>query len=310
MRNTRPPNDPPPRHDCTRNCTNDTGSRKVSDRAMSLLAALAAYSALASGGCTGTIADPSEDCARCGRPGQPGDTSNGVPGGTGGSDDPADPPPESGTNIDPGLGNPRGIEGIGWSTRVPRLSHVHWENTVRDLLRLPEPPGVAATFSVDPDDARFDNFGARIVSSNLWSDYQRGAESVAAEVARDPAKLARLQPAGAEDDSSAFVRELGRRAFRRPLTADEIATYVALFERGPELMAASDAYAAGAELVISALLQSVHFLYRVESSTEAVDRTIRLRPYEIATRLSYALWNTMPSDELLDAAEAGELATA
>jgi hypothetical protein len=106
------------------------------------------------------------------------------------------------------------------------------------------------------------------------------------------------------------VRALGRRAFRRPLTTDEIATYVALFERGPELVAASDAYAAGAELVISALLQSVHFLYRVESSTEAVDRTIWLRPYEIATRLSYALWNTMPSDALLDAAEAGELTTA
>src|SRR5690606_9828143 len=55
-------------------------------------------------------------------------------------------------------------------------------------------------------------------------------------------------------------------------------------------------------------LQSPHFLYRVETSTVASGERIWLNGYEVATRLSYALWNTMPSDELLRGAAAGELA--
>jgi len=286
-----------------------------------VLGGLVAACALAALGCTGSILGGADDdsCRHCGPDGTGADGNpigsgpgNGPGGsnGTGGSGSPTDPTrPGPGTNIDPMTQNPAGIEGIGWVTRVPRLSHAQWENSVRDLLRLPAKPGLAETFSVDPDGTRFDNFGARIVSSNLWTDYQRAAETIAADVARDPQKLARIRPAGAQNDAAAFVRELGRRAFRRPLTDAEVTPLVALFEQGPELIGTADAYAAGAELVIQALLQSVHFLYRVESSTDAVDRKIWLGPYEVATRLSYALWNTMPSDELLTAAAAGELMT-
>lgn len=199
------------------------------------------------------------------------------------------------------------VEGLAWSTRLPRLSHEQWENSVRDLLRLPERPGLAATFSNDPSDSRFDNFGERIVSANLWADYQRAAETVAANVAKDAQKLARIRPAGA--DARTFVSQLGRRAFRRPLASGEVDALVALFQQGPTLVG-GDAFAAGAELVISSLLQSVHFLYRVERSTKVSEGKIWLDSYELASRLSYALWNTMPSDELLDAAERGALANA
>jgi hypothetical protein len=58
------------------------------------------------------------------------------------------------------------------------------------------------------------------------------------------------------------------------------------------------------------MLQSPHFLYRVESSTIEDDDRVWLSGYEIASRLSYSLWDTMPSDELLTAAGAGELDTA
>ncbi|HKU38248.1 MAG TPA: DUF1592 domain-containing protein, partial [Polyangiales bacterium] len=208
--------------------------------------------------------------------------------------------------IDPLTGKPV-IEGIAWTTRLPRLSHEQWENSVRDLLRLPERPGLSATFSTDPSDSRFDNFGERIVSANLWADYQRAAETVAADVAKDAQKLARIRPAGA--DARSFVAQLGRRAFRRPLSSAEIDALVALFQQGPTLVG-GDAFAAGAELVIASLLQSVHFLYRVEHSTKVSDGKIWLDSYELASRLSYALWNSMPSDELLDAAERGALASA
>ena len=266
-------------------------------------------------GCTGSIvtSDRSADCADCAPGAVPG-----VPGGSGNPVGPAGLPGQPGGSglipvggaapIDPVTGAPA-VQGMAWTTRYPRLSHEQWENSVRDLLRLAERPGLASTFSTDPDDSRFDNFGERIVSSNLWADYQRAAESVASDVARDPQKLMRIRPAGTSSDGRAFVTQLGRRAFRRPLEAAEVDALTALFAQGPMLITGSDAYAAGAELVISALLQSVHFLYRVESSTEQTDGKIWLGSYELASRLSYALWNSMPSDELLDAAEAGALSS-
>lgn len=205
--------------------------------------------------------------------------------------------------------DPPGIEGIGWSTRYPRLSHPQWENTVRDLLRLDAPPNLTSTFALDPDSARFDTFTARTVSSNLWLDYQRGAEVVAADVAHDAAKLAKVVSAGAQGNARAFVTELGERAFRRPLSEAEITSHTALFDQAATLFQGGDAFVNGAELTIRAFLQSPHFLYRVESSTQATDKKIWLTGYEVASRLSYGLWNTMPSAELFAAAKAGELTT-
>ena len=265
--------------------------------------------------CTGSIVSPDNEgsCTNC--PSKP----SGITGNAGsgvGPGQPGQPGQSSGPTI-PGLGpapvdpmtGKTAVEGVGWTTRFPRLSHEQWENSVRDLLRLPQRPGLAATFATDPDDSRFDNFGERIVSANLWADYQRAAEAVASEVAKDAQKLARIRPTGNNSDARAFVTQLGRRAYRRPLTAAETDALVALFGMGPMLVGGTDAFATGAELVISTLLQSVHFLYRVESTTEMTDGKVWLSSYEMATRLSYALWNTMPSDELLDAAEAGELSS-
>jgi hypothetical protein len=214
----------------------------------------------------------------------------------------------SGTAGKPG-DDPPGIEGIGWSTRYPRLSHAQWENTVRDLLALDALPNLAGTFALDPDNSRFDTYGARTVSSNLWLDYQRGAEVVAADVARDADKLAKVVSATAQGNAKEFVTELGERAFRRPLTEHEISSHTALFEQASTLFEGGEAFVNGAELVMRAFLQSPHFLYRVESSTQATDKKIWLSGYEVASRLSYGLWNTMPSAELLSAAKTGELAT-
>jgi hypothetical protein len=205
--------------------------------------------------------------------------------------------------------NPPGVEGIGWSTRYPRLSHAQWENTVRDLLSLDALPNLASTFALDPDNSRFDTYTARTVSSNLWLDYQRGAEVVAADVAKNAAKLAKVVSVAAQGNAKAFVTELGERAFRRPLSEQEITSHTALFEQAATLFEGGDAFANGAELVMRALMQSPHFLYRVESSTLAAEKKIWLNGYEVASRLSYGLWNTMPTAELFAAAKAGELTT-
>lgn len=252
-------------------------------------------------GCTAILGgSPSdqEGCSTCeGGSGKPGD---------GDGDGSNVPPPGT---LDP-AGNPVGVLGVGWGSRYPRLSHKQWDNTVRDLLLLPHSPEMASTFALDPDNSAFDNFGVRTVSGNLWLDYQRAAEAVAEEVVSSPNLLDALRPGSAPDDAVAFVAEFGRRAFRRPLTDSEVSTFVDLFTSASESFADGDAFENGAKLVLRAMLQSPHFLYRVESSTTADDDRVWLSGYEIATRLSYALWNTMPSDELLDAAARGELDTA
>jgi hypothetical protein len=250
------------------------------------------------GACTGNLSNPGD-----GNPATAGSGgSNGVAGGMSGGTAPG------GSTGVGGMDTPAGIEGIGWTTRYPRLSHAQWENTVRDLLRLDALPNLANTFALDPD-SRFETFSARTVSSNLWLDYQRGAELVAKDVAQNPTKLAKVVAAGAIGNARAFVTELGERAFRRPLTEQEITSHAALFEQVGTLFASGDAFANGAELTIRALLQSPHFIYRVESSTQATDKKVWLGGYEVASRLSYGLWNSMPSPELLAAAKAGELTT-
>ncbi len=201
-------------------------------------------------------------------------------------------------------------QGLGWSTRLPRLSHKQWENTMRDLLKLDRPSGLSASFTPDVV-TRFDtNTEENEITSNLRNDYEIAAETLAKQVARTPAQLAKIMPANLTGDTQAkgraFVTAFGKRAFRRPLTTAEVDAMTALFMKGASLLG-GDAVIAGVELTLRAFLQSPHTLYRVETSTAVQDNKIWLSGYEIATRLSYALWNTMPSDALLAAAEAGEL---
>jgi hypothetical protein len=196
------------------------------------------------------------------------------------------------------------------TTRFARLSHRQWENSVRDLLRLPAVPGLSARFSTDAT-GTFTNGDALSVSDNLRNDYQTAAEQLAQRVAQDPVALARIVPPGlpgaGKDRAVGFVRELGRRAYRRPLDEQELAALGALFEQGPSLIPGVDPFAAGVQLIVEAMLQSPHFLYRTELGTGTGRQ--RLGDYEIAAKLSFALAGTMPDDDLFAAAGAGALRT-
>ncbi len=192
--------------------------------------------------------------------------------------------------------------------RFPRLTHPQWEATVQDLFKLPARPGLSGGFTPDPQVGRFENNIARLdVSAGLWQDYQRAAEQIADTVVRDAARLALIVPDRANADARTIVTELGLRAFRRPLTDAEVERYVAVYGSGATQFPQHDAVTAGVRMTIQTLLQSPHFVYRAELGTTAKDGVIALTGYEVATRLSYLLWNTMPDDALLAAAKAGEL---
>ena len=197
------------------------------------------------------------------------------------------------------------------NARMARLSRVQWSNTVRDLLGLADITDIERDVTGDAV-VGFDNdVESLFVSDNLRADLYVAAEKLATRVVSDSATLARLVPAdapsGVAGKARAFVTGFGLRALRRPLTDAEVTTYLALFDQGPTLYPTSDAFAAGATLVIQALLQSPYFMYRPELGTTVVDGKIALEDYEIASKLSYALANTLPDDELFGAAARHEL---
>jgi Protein of unknown function (DUF1592)/Protein of unknown function (DUF1595)/Protein of unknown function (DUF1588)/Protein of unknown function (DUF1585)/Protein of unknown function (DUF1587) len=187
-------------------------------------------------------------------------------------------------------------------TRVQRLTNSQWENAVTDILRFPQRHGLSTGFSPPPSGLTpFDNNEQVLfVDQGRFNEFEAGAESAAAIATGSPEALAALY---AGDDEAGFVRVFGRRAFRRPLTADEETKYQGVFALGESLYGAG--FANGAALVIRAMLESPHFLYRTELGPAGDP----LSPYELASKLSFWLLGTTPSDALLDAAAAGTFAS-
>ncbi len=95
-----------------------------------------------------------------------------------------------------------------------------------------------------------------------------------------------------------------RRAYRRPVQAGEVARLVKLFEVAD---AKGDKFDDAIRLPLKAVLCSPNFLFRVEDDPKPPATTRPLNDHELATRLSYFLWSSMPDDELFAAAEKGDL---
>lgn len=114
-------------------------------------------------------------------------------------------------------------------------------------------------------------------------------------------------PAGPVDKTCTtdFVSRFGLRVFRRPLSADEVARYAGVAEKAQTAL--GDFYA-GLEYAVAGLLQSPSFLFRAELGSGATTGKSRAYDdYEMASRLSFLLWNSMPDSALLLAAGKGEL---
>ena len=106
-----------------------------------------------------------------------------------------------------------------------------------------------------------------------------------------------------------IISTLARRAYRRPVTRNDVASlmkFVAM-ARAEKLSVEQ-----GIELAIQAMLVSPHFLFRVERDPDPNDanKVHKISDIELASRLSYFLWSSMPDEELLSLAEAGKLRTA
>ncbi len=174
-----------------------------------------------------------------------------------------------------------------------RLTHSQYNNTIRDLLGDPSRP--ALRFPPEDFVDGFKNQArSQSLSPLLVEAYSGAAERLAANAfrGRDTNGLLPCEPPE-QKCGEAFVRSFGRRAFRRPLTDAETKRYLAGLQ-------AQVSFREGAKVVVEAMLQSPKFLFLESGSGD----------YAVASRLSYFLWDTMPDEVLLQAAERGELRTA
>jgi len=117
-------------------------------------------------------------------------------------------------------------------------------------------------------------------------------------------RLLVCQPASATDETrcaSRIIATLARRAYRRPVTDEDLQIPLARYREG----ASRSGFESGLELAVRSILVSPRFLFRFESQPEtaAQDTAYRITDVELASRLSFFLWSSLPDDELLNVAE-------
>ena len=177
-----------------------------------------------------------------------------------------------------------------------RLSHSQYNRTVRDLLG----DGSLPANQFPPEDFvnGFKNQHVAQAPSPLLEDaYSAAAEKLARAAFRNGDTHGLIPCKPSDTCRAEFIGTFGAKAFRRPLAGAEVKRYEALFQKAPTFIA-------GAQLVAEAMLQSPNFLFRIEDTTHTP-----WKPYVTASRLSYALWDSMPDDALISAAARGELDT-
>lgn len=203
-------------------------------------------------------------------------------------------------------------------TPLRRLTRLQYQNTLSDLFAGAGIPGAldsaeSALAQLPPDgenDSVYSGNDARVTDRHVEA-YMGVADAVASAITSDPAMLASF--AGdcvAETPLSSgcfesLVTEFGERVFRRPLEEAEIDRYL-------ELLDATESSAEVVRGAVFQMLMSPQFLYHFEVEGSAVDgdeHLLALGPWELASRLSFHFWQTMPDAELFEAARDGSLAT-
>jgi hypothetical protein len=192
-----------------------------------------------------------------------------------------------------------------------RLNAFEYDNTVNDLLGLSQQ---IAEKTFIPDETGTNGFNneadALTMSDAEFQQYFNAADSLGEQVFASPALIANIIPAATAQNATGLLQVInafGLRAYRRPLFTDEIARFQAL---------AADAVTNGADFngqvkqVVKMILTSMPFLYRMEFDSDPTSTTPHpVSGYELASRLSYLLWSSMPDGPLLADAASGAIQT-
>ncbi|HEX7899262.1 MAG TPA: DUF1592 domain-containing protein [Planctomycetota bacterium] len=218
---------------------------------------------------------------------------------------------------------------------IRRLNRIEYNNTVFDLFRVfkrprgqniyydPAKGGMPDTLRIRPD-----SYQPTVMVSLPTDDVAHGYSTIGEALSLPPFLLERYLRAAAEvtdkcrdalqgmfdkakgasdgDKARALLASLAARAWRRPVAPAEVDRLFGFFEQ-----AARDGETPlnAVKVAVQAILVAPDFLYKVEKDGPDDDpRAVRpLRDYELATRLSYFLWSSMPDDELFRLAADGKL---
>jgi hypothetical protein len=275
--------------------------------------------AIAGLGCTGAVGDggrkfpPGNNGSGSGSNGS-GTGSNGSGSGSNGSGSSSPGSSNGSAMLPPNLPNDSAT--VPGAAPLRRLTRLEYDNTIKDLL------GVASTSTskLTADQGSYDSgfvMGGSITGSTDARGVYTNAEEIANLALKDPGKLLPCSPVPSDraaQDSCAdkFVESFGLRAFRRPLSMDELNDLKGLYRANREA-ALGATFEQSIAAVITAVLQTPQFLYHWEVAAEGSAKDgelLRLGPYELASKLSYLFWSSMPDDNLFAAAKDGHLNTA
>ncbi len=215
----------------------------------------------------------------------------GDPGEGGDDGDDADPDDDADVEVSP--------------SGLARLTRVEYQRTVTAIFG--DELVAEVNFDTLPADGRIGRF-----ESNAGLDVNIDSVDAYRLVAEDVGEAAgaRANALLGCDESpecvATFIADYGRRIYRRPLTADEVQVYAQFWDAARSQGELANAM----RLTVTAFLQTPDFLYRLEKGEPGDDGDVRrLTGEEVASRLSFFLWQSGPDDALLDAAAAGDLDT-
>ena len=190
---------------------------------------------------------------------------------------------------------------------IRRLTRNEYDATVRDLLG--EDKGLAKGFPGEELQHSFDNSAElRSVSDVLAENYVSAAREIGKTVTGKLGSFLDCDP-GKDGESACLDRFLdgfGTRLWRRPLEAEQRADLKLVFMNGKS----GGSFADGIDAVVRVMVLSPQFMYRIERGVPVAGQSVeRLDHWDMASRLSYLLWGSMPDAQLFDAAKAGKLGT-
>jgi hypothetical protein len=210
---------------------------------------------------------------------------------------------------------------------IRRLSRAQYDRTLRDLLGLPFSSGSEVGM---PDDAGqgydtraealtlppvllekyFSAADQALAHVSAGARFRRGEgnnEEKASRAAYDQLFLVRpCWLVSKHDAATVLLSRFLPRAFRRPVEPREVVRYVRLADQA---MAGGADFESGVGLAVKAALVSPHFLFRLEKDQQPMgsERSYRISDHELAVRLSYFLWSSMPDEQLRQLADQGRL---
>ena len=235
-------------------------------------------------GCVGSVGEGLED-----------PTSTTTPDPT--QTDPNNPKPP--VNVPPPAATTCDQDKIGVSP-LRRLTRQEYDNPVKDLLGVDLK--LAKRFNEDEKAGVFPGNYFTPISEALFGQYAAASAEAAAKAVEQLAQLlpcaATVQANNEQACATNFIRQFGRRAFRRPLDDAEVSRYQELFKTGRD----GANFGSGIGLVVEGILESPHFIYLVEGPGA-------LTQHQLASRLSYFLWTGPPDAKLAALADSGGLRT-